>query len=169
MKPNSNTNITNFSVDPITQQITSLEVNGEVVETGGADLDDNKAVSIDVSTYSGTVEVNPTSGKDGMKKVSIDLTNIPLPTGWTYVYHNGNSNGSDHEMYIISSVEIPENPQEGDLWQSGENGVIYIRVFDNYFEYVEYYPWEYNNDGYWYQSSSESTIWVDDLELYEHI
>ena len=32
MKSNSNTNITNFTVDPITQQITSLEVNGESIE-----------------------------------------------------------------------------------------------------------------------------------------
>lgn len=76
MKQNSNTNITNFSVNPITQQITSLEVNGEAFS--GADLDDNKAVTIDASTYSSPVVVNPTEGKDGMKKATITLSNIPV-------------------------------------------------------------------------------------------
>lgn len=75
MKSNSNTNITNFTVDPITQQITSLEVNGETV--GSADLDDNKTATINVSTYTEPVEVIPTSGKDGMKKATITLSNIP--------------------------------------------------------------------------------------------
>ena len=74
MKSNSNMEITGYSIDPTTQQITSLEVNGEVVETGGAaDLDENKAVSIDVSMYTEPVVVNPTSGKDGMKKSNYNL------------------------------------------------------------------------------------------------
>ena len=89
MKSNSNTNITNFSVDPITQQITSLEVNGEVVETGGADLDENKTATIDVSTYTEPVEITPTSGKDGMAKATITLSNIPV--------------GSDVEIYGLAS------------------------------------------------------------------
>lgn len=92
MKPNSNTNITNFTVDPTTQQITSLEVNGEVVETGSADLDDNKTATINVSTYTEPVVVNPTSGKDGMKKATITLSNIPV--------------GSDIEVYGVAYGSI---------------------------------------------------------------
>ena len=42
-----------------------------------ADLDANKEVTIDVSTYSAPVEVEPTEGKDGMEKATITLTNIP--------------------------------------------------------------------------------------------
>lgn len=42
-----------------------------------ADLDNNKAASINVSTYTAPVEVTPTAGKDGMKKATITLTNIP--------------------------------------------------------------------------------------------
>ena len=34
----------------------------------GADLEDNKTATIDVSTYTEPVEIEPTEGKDGMKK-----------------------------------------------------------------------------------------------------
>lgn len=48
---------------------------------GGADLEDNKEVTIDVSTYTEPVEITPTAGKDGMKKATVTLSNIPsLPT-----------------------------------------------------------------------------------------
>lgn len=43
----------------------------------GADLEDNKTVTIDVSTYTEPVEITPTAGKDGMKKATIKLSNIP--------------------------------------------------------------------------------------------
>ena len=42
-----------------------------------ADLDNNKTATINVSTYTEPVEVTPTSGKDGMKKATITLSNIP--------------------------------------------------------------------------------------------
>lgn len=48
---------------------------GEVPE--GADLENNKAATINVSTYTEPVEVTPTIGKDGMKKATITLSNIP--------------------------------------------------------------------------------------------
>ena len=43
----------------------------------GADLENNKAATIDVSTYTEPVEIEPTEGKDGMKKATITLSNIP--------------------------------------------------------------------------------------------
>ena len=43
----------------------------------GADLENNKTATIDVSTYTEPVEVTPTSGKDGMKKATVTLSNIP--------------------------------------------------------------------------------------------
>lgn len=49
-------------------------------EGGDADLDKNKAVTIDVSAYTEPVEVEPTSGKDGMEKVTVTLNNIPTAT-----------------------------------------------------------------------------------------
>ena len=48
---------------------------GEV--PSGADLEDNKAATINASTYTEPVEVTPSEGKDGMKKATITLTNIP--------------------------------------------------------------------------------------------
>lgn len=43
----------------------------------GADLEDNKTATIDVSTYTEPVEIEPTEGKDGMKKATVTLSNIP--------------------------------------------------------------------------------------------
>ncbi len=43
---------------------------------GGADLEDNHQTTIDVSTYTEPVEVVPESGKDGMKKATVTLSNI---------------------------------------------------------------------------------------------
>lgn len=48
---------------------------GEVPES--VDLEDNKAVTIDVSAYTEPVVIEPTEGKDGMKKVTVTLSNIP--------------------------------------------------------------------------------------------
>jgi hypothetical protein len=43
----------------------------------GADLENNKTATIDVSAYTEPVDVTPTEGKDGMKKATVTLTNIP--------------------------------------------------------------------------------------------
>lgn len=57
-----------------------------IIEQGGADLDNNKTATINVSTYTDPVEVKPSSGKDGMKKATITLSNIPSPTGSATAY-----------------------------------------------------------------------------------
>ena len=49
-----------------------------IAEQGAsAKLDNNKTATIDVSTYTEPVVINPTSGKDGMKKATVTLSNIP--------------------------------------------------------------------------------------------
>ena len=53
------------------------KVTFNTVSIAGADLDNNKTATINVSTYTEPVVVNPTSGKDGMKKATITLSNIP--------------------------------------------------------------------------------------------
>jgi hypothetical protein len=56
-----------------------------IVEQGAdAKLDNNKTATIDVSTYTEPVEVLPTSGKDGMKKATITLSNIPSGSGYDF-------------------------------------------------------------------------------------
>lgn len=49
----------------------------------GADLENNKTATIDVSTYTEPVEITPTAGKDGMKKATVTLSNIPSGGGAT--------------------------------------------------------------------------------------
>ena len=53
------------------------KVTFNTVTIAGADLDNNKTTTINVSTYTEPVVVNPTSGKDGMKKATITLSHIP--------------------------------------------------------------------------------------------
>lgn len=57
-----------------------------IIGQASADLDNNKTKTIDVSAYTEPVEVLPTSGKDGMKKATITLSNIPSPSGASTLY-----------------------------------------------------------------------------------
>lgn len=59
------------------------------------DLENNKTKTINVSTYTEPVEILPTSGKDGMKKATVTLSNIPSGIGntlyyWKEAYEHGN-------------------------------------------------------------------------------
>lgn len=66
-----------------------LHADGTIDENpggGSANLEDNVQTIIDVSTYTQPVEVLPISGKDGMKKNTITLNNIPSPGGVTTLY-----------------------------------------------------------------------------------
>jgi hypothetical protein len=74
----------NYNVTKIRTEdgnIAELELNGKAVDLsgGGTSLDSNKAVTIDVSEYTTPVVINPSSGKDGMKKATVTLDNIPEP------------------------------------------------------------------------------------------
>lgn len=53
------------------------QVTFNTVTIAGADLESNKAQTINVSTYTEPVAVTPTEGKDGMRKATITLSNIP--------------------------------------------------------------------------------------------
>ena len=58
-----------------------------IAEQGSsAKLDNNKAATIDVSTYTEPVVITPTSGKDGMKKATVTLSNIPSGVGTLYAW-----------------------------------------------------------------------------------
>ena len=59
-----------------------------IAEQGAsAKLDNNKTATIDVSTYTEPVEITPTSGKDGMKKATVTLSNIPSGSGAAYYWN----------------------------------------------------------------------------------
>ena len=73
-----------------------LHADGTIDEnpgSGGADLEDNHQTTINVSTYTEPVEVVPETGKDGMKKNTVILTNIPSGGGdKLYAWYNNISN-----------------------------------------------------------------------------
>lgn len=74
---------------------------------GSADLEDNVQTIIDVSTYTQPVEVLPISGKDGMKKNTITLNNIPSPGGGTlYCWEDESQNSW---MYTITETPTTSN------------------------------------------------------------
>ena len=52
--------------------IQDITVNGQNL-TAGAEIQNNKAVTINAANYSAPVEVTPSSGKDAMKKVTVTL------------------------------------------------------------------------------------------------
>lgn len=54
---------------------------GKAAGTASVKLEDNHAVSIDVSTYTEPIVIEPAEGKDGMKKLTLTLTNIPESSG----------------------------------------------------------------------------------------
>lgn len=74
---NGNFSITKIVVDNA-GEISELEINGKAVALAKDVKFDNKIEeTIDVSTYTDPVEITPTTGKDGIKKVVITLSNIP--------------------------------------------------------------------------------------------
>ena len=62
----------------------AMKNNGGVPSGGSSNLEDNKEATINVSTYTDPVEVTPTQGKDGMKKVTVSLSNMPTGTNILY-------------------------------------------------------------------------------------
>ena len=77
---NSNFNITKVKVDPVSQEIKELEINGKAVETGGeANLEEvvfDESNPLHVETIFGErtspVEIYPSSDYDGIEKVTIN-------------------------------------------------------------------------------------------------
>ena len=69
---NSNFNITKVTVDPISQEITNLEINGKAVETGG-EVEENHTDTIDVINSDDLVVIEPSDGYDAMEKVTVTL------------------------------------------------------------------------------------------------
>lgn len=83
-----------------------------IIEQGGsAKLDNNKAATINVSTYTEPVEIIPTAGKDGMKKVTVTLSNIPSGSGTLYCWE-GDYGGNVGAVYLYSysaTVEVDDS------------------------------------------------------------
>lgn len=65
------------TINPSVGKDAMKKVTATVNVPTAAELEDNKAATIDASTYVSPVEITPTAGKDGMKKATITVSNIP--------------------------------------------------------------------------------------------
>lgn len=95
----------------------------------GADLENNKTATINVSTYTEPVEITPTAGKDGMKKATVTLSNIPSGGGVkAYVW---SLSGGRHLFY--SNIDVaPSDPADLDdakILRSDNDGTLQVMPF----------------------------------------
>lgn len=81
----------------------------------GADLENNKSKTIDVSTYTEPVEITPTAGKDGMKKATVTLSNIPVAGATLYAWKDTSNN--------IAYTETATPEAEGSCYLSAVTGL----------------------------------------------
>lgn len=85
MNSNSNYNITKVTVDPVSQEITNLEVNGKEINTGGGEVQEKVISTLNVSSLfpaSGgpdSIIIEPDEGYDAMSSVEIQNV-IGYPT-----------------------------------------------------------------------------------------
>lgn len=82
---NANLQITKSKVK--NGEIVDLEINGKNIELGSEmPMDANKEQTINVSTYTQPVVITPSSGKKGMKKATVTLSNIPSGGASAYAW-----------------------------------------------------------------------------------
>lgn len=91
---------------------------------GGADLENNHQTTIDVSTYTEPVEVVPEIGKDGMKKNTVTLSNIPSGGDKLYSWYDSDSN--------VRGFAITESVAIGDKLLSKDAPLYSAPELDNY-------------------------------------
>lgn len=84
-----------------------------------SELEDNKAVTIDASTYTQPVEVTPTEGKEGMKKCTVTLENIPQAGAILYAFTRASGPSSATIIYASSLPE--EDTAEIDVYIPSAN------------------------------------------------
>lgn len=82
---------------------------------GGSVLDTNVAETIDVSQYTEPVVINPTSGKDGMIKATVTLSNIP--------------SGADLEANKAETIDVSQYTEPVEIIPtSGKDGMEKVTV-----------------------------------------
>lgn len=118
----------------------------------GADLDNNKTATINVSTYTEPVEILPTEGKDGMKKATVTLSNIPSMNFFTgtvpgFVLQQENSDPFDVIVvdndgnFVSTLTDVPDAKFIITMNHGGQSDLIYRKdttstiphdIVDNY-------------------------------------
>lgn len=90
MKLYANPTITDFRQD-VNGDIKMLKIGvdkedaySNIQEQVTSKIENNKEVTINVSTYTQPVVITPTSGKTSMKKATVNLSNIPVANGYDF-------------------------------------------------------------------------------------
>lgn len=136
--------------NPMMQNLQLASRFNKLVEQGGggsADLEDNKEVSI---TSNGIVEITPTEGKDGMKKVTANV-NVPSSggSGAFYAWYLG-SNGEYKYLNINIAPNSLDNVKM--LQSEGDNSLSIVPFFDTI-----------SADKYTYVSDTTFTVTISDV------
>ena len=97
-----------YEYDAVNDTFKDLETGKTFDKSGGsAEIEANKAATIDVSSYSSPVVITPTSGKDAMAKATVSLSNIPDNT--LYAYKDGSDNyvymNADHSKVVTVAAD----------------------------------------------------------------
>lgn len=94
--------------NPMMQNLQLASRFNKLIDEGGdADLEDNKEATIDVSAYTEPVEIEPTEGKDGMKKTTVTLSNIPSGGAeLTLDYPSWLTEGSEMNSVVPNGVKV---------------------------------------------------------------
>ena len=107
----------------------------------GADLENNKTATIDVSAYIEPVEIEPSAGKDGMKKTTVTLSNIP--SGQVNVYCWGDN---DFKFYTDFSSAPSSAPGDCSILMA-DDGLVKKTAWE-----------DAGFDDYTYEKVDDSTI-----------
>lgn len=122
----------------------------------GADLENNKTATIDVSTYTEPVEIEPTAGKDGMKKATVTLSNIPSGGGVTLYAWTWDDAESGNLFYIYT---LSATPSVGDSVYSGNNPLnAYNQIVKQYRTVSSYSDGAITFEGSTYTRDSTSDV-----------
>ena len=119
------------------------EVNGS--GSGDVDIENNKAATIDVSDYTDPVVVTPSKGKDGMKKATVTLSNIPSGGGGVYYLYTAakealiveellSADGGTLTGTFITRIDESNDPITTEYknatysWEEGSSGGTYLFI-----------------------------------------
>lgn len=129
-----------------------------IIEQGGADLDDNKAATINVSTYTQPVEITPTSGKDGMKKATVTLSNIPSGEDVSaYAWCQTAGTVSSGATYYFTFTTAPADAAAF-IAAVDQSGAGRINTAGTKFSVEEYSVWDEEDFSYTRTSDTEFEI-----------
>lgn len=115
MNSNSNFNITKVTVDPVSQEITNLEVNGKAFESGGEanleekvyDSDNQLNVERLFASEPGPLQISPSSSYDGLESVTIEPGGLTGYPGEGIQFRDNPSIDADWAG-LVRTITIPE-------------------------------------------------------------